>query len=191
MMRFRARPQRAPFINALSHEADSVTEPLTARLPSPEDTDRMGGALARALADAKPEIDGAGLALRLEGDLGAGKTSLMRAALRALGWSGPVKSPTFTLLETYALSGFVFNHFDFYRFETPEEFDDAGFAEEFGPGRVCATEWSVRAEPFLPPADLFIALAPEGLGRVIEVRAATPAGIAVLEGMRKAWNGAV
>ena len=155
-----------------------MTEPLTARLPSPEDTDRMGGALARALTEAKPEIDGAGLALRLEGDLGAGKTSLVRAALRALGWSGPVKSPTF-------------NHFDFYRFETPEEFDDAGFSEEFGPGRVCATEWSVRAEPFLPPADLIVALAPEGLGRVIEVRAATPAGEVVLEGLRKAWNGAV
>lgn len=168
-----------------------MTEPLTARLPSPEDTDRMGGALARALTEAKPEIDGAGLALRLEGDLGAGKTSLVRAALRALGWSGPAKSPTFTLLETYALAGFVFNHFDFYRFETPEEFDDAGFSEEFGPGRVCATEWSVRAEPFLPPADLIVALAPEGLGRVIEVRAATPAGEVVLEGLRKAWNGAV
>lgn len=167
-----------------------MTEPFSVPLPTPEDTDRMGGALARALAAEKAAVGRTGFALRLEGDLGAGKTSLVRAALRALGWTGPVKSPTFTLLETYALPEFVFNHFDFYRFETPEEFDDAGFSEEFGPGRVSATEWSVRAEPRLPPADLVVRLAPEGSGRRLKAQAATPLGGAVLEHLRQAWNAA-
>ena len=104
-------------------------------------------------------------------------------ARRSLGWQGAVKSPTFTLLETYPLEGFTLNHFDFYRFETPEEFDDAGFGEEFGPGRVCCTEWSGRAEPFLPPADLTLALAHEGAGRRAALSAASPLGEEILRTM--------
>ena len=100
--------------------------------------------------------------MRLEGDLGAGKTSLVRAMLRRLGWTGAVKSPTFTLLETYEAGGLKVNHFDFYRFETPEEFEDAGFADLYAAGAVCASEWSSKAAPFVPAADLTVSLAVEG-----------------------------
>ena len=146
---------------------------LRRALPHPDDTDRLGSDLAVRLV--RPE----GLALRLEGDLGAGKTSLVRAMLRTWGWTGPVKSPTFALLESYPVDGYDFHHFDFYRFEYPEEFDEAGFREMFGPGRICATEWSARAEPYLPAADLIVRLSHEGLGRRAEVEALTDAGRAV------------
>ncbi|WP_418859946.1 tRNA (adenosine(37)-N6)-threonylcarbamoyltransferase complex ATPase subunit type 1 TsaE [Sutterella wadsworthensis] len=72
---------------------------FTVELPLPDDTDRLGAALADVLIALRPQIDASesGLAMRLEGDLGAGKTSLVRAMLRRLGWTGAVKSPTFTL----------------------------------------------------------------------------------------------
>ncbi len=148
---------------------------LRRALPHPDDTNRLGSDLAAAVRLVRPE----GLALRLEGDLGAGKTSLVRAMLRTWGWTGPVKSPTFALLESYPVDGYDFHHFDFYRFEYPEEFDEAGFREMFGPGRICATEWSARAEPYLPAADLIVRLSHEGLGRRAEVEALTDAGRAV------------
>lgn len=157
-------------------------------LPTPDDTDRLGAAFARAIAESRNDIARNGIALRLEGDLGAGKTSFVRAALRALGWTGTVKSPTFTLLETYPLEGFTLNHFDFYRFESPEEFEDAGFEEEFGAGFVCCTEWSGKAAPFLPPADLVIGLEHVGFGRRARIRPSSSAGVRILHGMTASWR---
>ena len=158
-----------------------ANECLDTALPLPDDTDQLGMRLAAALLAVHP----VGLAIRLEGNLGAGKTSLVRATLRAMGWFGPVKSPTFALVETYPLNGFEFNHFDFYRFEDPSEFEDAGFREMFGPGRICATEWSERAGPDLPEADLIIRLEHEGLGRRAFLRACSEAGSSVLRAMER------
>lgn len=95
---------------------------FTVELPLPDDTDRLGAALADVLIALRPQIDAAesGLAMRLEGDLGAGKTSLVRAMLRRLGWTGAVKSPTFTLLETYEAGGLKVNHFDFTALKQPK-----------------------------------------------------------------------
>ena len=117
---------------------------------------------------------------RLEGNLGAGKTSLVRAMLRRLGFAGPVKSPTFSLVETYPVAGLTLNHFDFYRFEEPEEFEDAGFRDLFGPGFVSATEWTEKASPYVPDADLVIELALEGLGRRAVLKGLTPLGEALV-----------
>lgn len=153
-----------------------ANERFEIELPHPDDTDRLGKALAKALTAVHPN----GFALRLEGDLGAGKTTLVRAALRALGWTGPVKSPTFALVETYPLEAFEFNHFDFYRFEDPEEFEDAGFRDMFGPGRICATEWSERAGRRLPAADLIVTLSHKGLGRHASLEACSSWGKQVL-----------
>ena len=115
-------------------------------LPTPEDTDRLGLLLAQSLLDNRQAITQLGLNIRLEGDLGAGKTSLTRATLRALGVSGRIKSPTFTLLETYPIDSEIeVFHFDFYRFESPEEFLDAGFRENFAPGHITFCEWSEKA----------------------------------------------
>lgn len=161
---------------------------FAAALPHPDDTDRLGAALAKAALACRDAIASEGLALRLEGNLGAGKTSLVRAMLRALGWQGPVKSPTFSLLETYSAGGIAVNHFDFYRFETPEEFEDAGFRDLYGAGALCASEWSEKAEPFLPPADAVVALSPDGLGRRMKAEALTPAGEMLLAAMESAWT---
>ena len=102
-----------------------------ASLPHPDDTDKLGARLADAVSKEAGAVAGHGLAVRLEGNLGAGKTSLVRAMLRRLGFAGPVKSPTFSLVETYPVAGLTLNHFDFYRFEEPEEFEDAGFRDLF------------------------------------------------------------
>jgi len=92
----------------------------TLALPDAAATERAGAALARVLAP--------GMVVTLAGDLGAGKTTLARGVLRALGWRGPVKSPTYTLVEHYPLSNLYFYHFDFYRFDDVAEWDDAGVA---------------------------------------------------------------
>ena len=174
-------------ITFLSSETP-LTDRFSASLPAPADTDHHGALLADALRCASAGILASGLALRLEGNLGAGKTSLIRAALRRLGWEGAVKSPTFTLLETYPCGEFTINHFDFYRFEEPEEFEDAGFQDEFRPGAVCATEWSEKAFPYLPPADITVALSIEGLGRRVEITAQSPLGREILASISESWN---
>ena len=162
-----------------------MSESTAYSLPGPGDTDRLGAALAAAIAAQKEGIAEKGLAIRLEGDLGAGKTSLVRSLLRASGFEGPVKSPTFSLLETYPLFGLTLNHFDFYRFEDPEEFEDAGFRDAFGPGQVAATEWTARALPFVPDADVRITLSAESRGRRASLEALSPLGSAVLAHLPK------
>lgn len=154
---------------------------LEFHLADEEATSELGARLARALDSVKSEILKKGLNIKLVGDLGAGKTYLMRSALRALGFEGRVKSPTFSLLETYKVDGFTVNHFDFYRFEDPVEFEEAGFRENYGPGRVVASEWTSKAEPFVPQPDLTITLKNEGEGRVCDISANSALGNQVLE----------
>ncbi|HEU0202438.1 MAG TPA: tRNA (adenosine(37)-N6)-threonylcarbamoyltransferase complex ATPase subunit type 1 TsaE [Burkholderiaceae bacterium] len=132
-------------------------------LPDEAATARLGARLAAFVQNGRATIERAGFTLALSGDLGAGKTSLVRAMLRALGETGPVKSPTYTLLEPYVVSSLDFHHFDFYRVKDPSEFDAAGFRELFGPRRVCVIEWPERAGGRLPTPDLSIALRVEGL----------------------------
>ena len=119
----------------------------------------------------------------LEGDLGAGKTTLVRGVLRALGYSGKVKSPTYTLLESYAISNlnFILYHFDFYRFTDPDEFLEAGLDEFFGATDCCLVEWPDKAGAHVPPADLRVQLEIEGEGRICHLRAGSPRGRACLE----------
>jgi tRNA threonylcarbamoyladenosine biosynthesis protein TsaE len=106
----------------------------------------LGAALGRALTP--------GLKIYLVGDLGAGKTTLVRGLLRALGHTGPVKSPSYTLVELYVISGYIIYHFDFYRFNRPEEWLEAGLDEYFNQQSVCLVEWPEKAGDLLPPADL-------------------------------------
>jgi tRNA threonylcarbamoyladenosine biosynthesis protein TsaE len=100
-----------------------------------------------------------GMVVTLSGGLGAGKTTLVRHLLRALGHPGRVRSPTFTLLEPYELEAFPVHHFDFYRFSNPDEWRDAGFQDYFGGAGVCLVEWPELAGPELPPPDLHLHLA--------------------------------
>ena len=94
----------------------------------------------------------------LSGELGTGKTTLVRGALRALGWQGRVKSPTYTLVEHYPFSSLYFYHFDFYRFADPSEWETAGLADAFRRDSVCLIEWPERVGGRLPAPDLALEL---------------------------------
>jgi tRNA threonylcarbamoyladenosine biosynthesis protein TsaE len=149
-------------------------------LPDARATSLLGHALGHAVHRLREEIRAHGLQLNLSGDLGAGKTALVRGMLKALGVAGPVKSPTFALLEPYSVSSLDFHHFDFYRFADPDEFGSSGFRDLFGPGRICAIEWPERAGPRLPAADLSIALSLNGDGRLASITAGSQLGHACL-----------
>jgi tRNA threonylcarbamoyladenosine biosynthesis protein TsaE len=112
----------------------------------------------------------------LSGNLGSGKTTLTRGLLRGLGYRGKVKSPTYTLVEPYNLSKLDLYHFDFYRFNNPQEWVDAGFRDYFEPRSVCVVEWPERAQGLLPTPDLKIALSEEAGGRRVNIAAETEHG---------------
>lgn len=96
------------------------------------------------------------LVLTLNGNLGAGKTTLTREILFAMGVTGRVKSPTFTLVEPYEVNNVEVYHFDLYRFDNPEEWLDAGFDEYFNSNSICFIEWAEKAENLIPQIDLVI-----------------------------------
>ncbi|MGQ5522283.1 tRNA (adenosine(37)-N6)-threonylcarbamoyltransferase complex ATPase subunit type 1 TsaE [Chitinimonas sp. PSY-7] len=121
-----------------------------------------------------------GLTIYLQGDLGAGKTTLTRGILHALGHQGRVKSPTYTLVEPYVISNLYFHHFDLYRFGEPDEWEDAGFREMFNPDSICLVEWPDKAAGLLPPPDWIISLEPEADGRRFNLQAPTLTGKACL-----------
>jgi tRNA threonylcarbamoyladenosine biosynthesis protein TsaE len=132
-------------------------------LPDPAATEAVGRAIAPLLVP--------GMVVTLAGDLGAGKTTLVRGVLRAMHISGPVKSPTYTLVEPYTVSSLYLYHFDFYRLSDPEEWEAAGFREYFRDDAICLIEWPERAGSLLPAADLHIALEVQDAGRRCTVTA--------------------
>jgi tRNA threonylcarbamoyladenosine biosynthesis protein TsaE len=123
-----------------------------------------------------------GMRLYLHGDLGAGKTTLVRGLLRALGYSGRVKSPTFTLVETYTISSLYLYHFDFYRMKGSDEWRDAGFREAFAGDAVCVVEWPEKAGA-LPPPDLHVHIGHAGTGRSVRLSANSAAGAGCLDAL--------
>lgn len=125
-----------------------------------------------------------GRVLHLRGDLGAGKTTLVRGLLRGLGYADRVKSPTYTLVEPYAISSLNFYHFDFYRFKDESEWLSSGFREYFGPGAVCVVEWPERAGHLLGPPDLEVRLEISNSARRASFIAHSPAGEAWLSSAR-------
>lgn len=142
-------------------------------------TERLGSSLARAVA-AREE----GIVLFLQGDLGAGKTTLSRGFMRGLGHEGAVKSPTYTLVEPYEHLVPPTWHFDLYRLGDPEELEYMGIRDYFAPGQVCLIEWAERGTGVLPPADLTIALAPRGEGRIADIRAGSSPGRQLLAALQ-------
>ena len=155
-------------------------------LQDPAATRAFGARLAAALHDAGLR---APLLVGLSGELGAGKTTLVGGLLAALGHEGPVRSPTYSLVEPYRLGGRDVCHCDLYRLRDPDEFEDLGLRDLMGEGSVMLVEWPDRAGDRLRAPDLSVSLAyayacadPDGRepGRCVEVTAATDAGAAVL-----------
>jgi len=136
-------------------------------------------AWARALA-ARPGI--AQAFIELHGPLGAGKTTFVRHLLRALGAAGRIKSPTYTVMEPHLLAdGSEAAHFDFYRFNDPREWLDAGFRDVFARPGLKLAEWPDKAGGLLPTPDLRLTLLPlDELQRQVTVDALTPLGVALL-----------
>lgn len=135
-------------------------------------------AFARAWAQT-PSLGNAFIALH--GDLGAGKTTLVRHLLKALGVRGRIKSPTYAVVEPYELPDLNVWHFDFYRFSDPREWEDAGFRDIFASPGLKLAEWPEKAAAMLPVADVDLQLRvqPDDT-RLVTLTAHTPVGLALL-----------
>ena len=137
-------------------------------LPDEASTTDLGAALAELL-------DGHGTVF-LDGELGAGKTTLSRGMLRAMGHTGAVKSPTFTLVEPYVIGRHKIYHFDLYRLEDPEELEYIGFDDFFEGEPLCLIEWPEKGLGYLPECDLLVELTRKGLGRSARIESKTKRG---------------
>jgi len=151
---------------------------LTVELEDEAATARFGSLLADTIPPDSKE-----LLLTLQGDLGAGKTSLARALLRRLGATGPVRSPTYTLVEPYDLPRGRVLHLDLYRLAGGEELDLVGYRDLRAATLLTLVEWPERACEALGVPDLEAKIAYAGSGRRLSLRAATGAGQAWLEGV--------
>ena len=151
-----------------------IEAPVMTFLKDENETVALGGALSAALLP--------GAVIFLEGDLGAGKTTLTRGVLRAQGHEGAVKSPTYTLCEPYLLSsGQQFCHFDLYRLSDPEELEYLGFRDYLAANAILFIEWPSRGEGWLPSADLTVSLSEVRGGREVSLTANTETGELILD----------
>jgi len=140
----------------------------------------LGERLGRACLD--------GAVVYLEGDLGAGKTTLCRGVLRAFGHAGAVKSPTYTLVEPYELGGRRVFHFDLYRLADPEELEYMGIRDYFEPGNLSLIEWPARGAGLLPGPDIVVVFQAVNDGRRVVVRAESGRGALIIAGLGSEVN---
>jgi tRNA threonylcarbamoyladenosine biosynthesis protein TsaE len=147
---------------------------------SPEQTEAIGARFARAC----PSAADAFAVIYLTGDLGAGKTTFTRGFLRALGVTGPVRSPTYTLVENYAVGDRTIVHLDLYRLRDPSELEPLGLRELARPGHLWLVEWPEQGGGDLPPADIVMTLRAAPGGHAIGAKPLTRAGAAWVEAVQ-------
>ena len=164
-----------------------LPETRTQQWPNEAACAASAAALAAALATPAAGLHDA--CIELHGPLGAGKTTFVRHLLHALGVQGRVKSPTYAVLEEYELPApggdaehsLHIRHFDFYRFDDPQEWEDAGFREVFGGPGLKLVEWPEKAEGLLPTPDLRIEIEPgQDEQRAVRLHALTALGAELL-----------
>ena len=159
-----------------------MAESLSVHLPDAAATAELGARVARALVTAAPDS----LVLNFEGELGAGKTAMIRGLLAGLGHQGRVPSPTYTLVEPYLVATYRVYHVDLYRLRDPAELDHLGLVDELGSrdelgrGSLLLTEWPDRGGGRLPPPDLVCHLVIDGAGRRADLTAQSGEGMRLL-----------
>ncbi|ASQ45080.1 tRNA (adenosine(37)-N6)-threonylcarbamoyltransferase complex ATPase subunit type 1 TsaE [Legionella clemsonensis] len=137
-------------------------------LPDEYSSELLAAKLAQELAPP--------LILTFSGEIGAGKTTFIRAMLRALGITTAIKSPTFSLIESYHCNKFQLHHFDLYRIHDESELEYIGFRDYFREDSVCCIEWPEQAGHFLNKVDMNFSFAIKGHGRLLSIKAASPVG---------------
>ena len=130
-----------------------MTERFTQYIPHENAMCAFGKQLINAICRLPSQQN---VTLYLNGDLGAGKTTLSRGMIQGLGYLGNVKSPTYTLVEEYAIGEKIIYHFDLYRLADPEELEFMGIRDYFSQNCICLIEWAEKGEGILPEADLLV-----------------------------------
>jgi tRNA threonylcarbamoyladenosine biosynthesis protein TsaE len=138
--------------------------------------EQLGGKLALA-------TPGGGAVYFLYGALGTGKTTLVRGFLKALGHTGPIKSPTYTLVETYQLGGCSIHHFDLYRIADPEELEYLGIRDYFDGESLCLVEWPERGAELWVRPDVAVHIHYQDAHRKVEIEGISPCGEIILSGI--------
>jgi tRNA threonylcarbamoyladenosine biosynthesis protein TsaE len=141
-------------------------------LPDEQASERFATQLASCLSSP--------LIITLSGDLGAGKTTIVRAMLRSLGVQSAIKSPTFSLVESYPYQNGTIHHFDLYRIHHEEELEYLGFRDYFTKESICCIEWAEKAGRALPKVDIRFNLSIKGVGREVQITAFSDAGQRIL-----------
>jgi tRNA threonylcarbamoyladenosine biosynthesis protein TsaE len=157
-----------------------MSQTVSCHLSDSAATEQMGAGLAECVPP--------GAVIYLHGELGAGKTTLVRGFLQALGHRGAVKSPTYTLVEPYQLMGQTIYHFDLYRLGNPEELEYLGIRDYFDGAAISLLEWPQRGSGILPPASLDITLYYQDDGRLLHVVAAESVDPAFLSCLQNLCN---
>ncbi|WP_150538740.1 tRNA (adenosine(37)-N6)-threonylcarbamoyltransferase complex ATPase subunit type 1 TsaE [Actinobacillus vicugnae] len=157
-----------------------MSDSITFYSPTEQQMSQFGQALAQRMQTYLNLSTQHSLVIYLNGELGAGKTTLTRSIVREFGHIGNVKSPTYTLVEEYQLAPYTLYHFDLYRLSDPEELEFMGIRDYFRPQTVCLLEWASRGKGMIPDADMIIQIDYAETGRNISLLAQTDAGAQLL-----------